>query len=336
VLLYVVAGLVAVDVGIGSERKLWNRYEPDEYRVKPSECVRHAHDAVLIGGSPVCEGFDPSVIAGASWHGQPLTDVYNLGLSGATTTEIWHSVRHGIGVPPRLMVYGITASDLNDARNEPHGPQSIMDVSDLIQWVRLRPEAAEYGIHHFALGRASHSWQLFRYRNAIRLWAANTVENARPGSFPDAAEEAQTELEYSAALHHDDGFAPRARFRSRNLPQMIAEKRIADRFPFLEKYHVGGHLRYLNKILDWAEANNVAVVLVDMPVSEPLATMHASAFAVFESVLTQLEHERGVRILHATRSAVGLEDVDFADLIHVNARGTTKLSIWLRRQLEGE
>src|SRR5207245_5300760 len=109
VLLYVVAGLVAVDAGVGSQRKLWRRYEPDEYRVKPTECVSHGHAAVLIGGSPVCEGFDPSVLSGVSWHGQPLTDVYNLGLSGATTTEIWHAVRHGIGVPPRLLVYGITA-----------------------------------------------------------------------------------------------------------------------------------------------------------------------------------------------------------------------------------
>jgi hypothetical protein len=336
VLFFFVAGLVAVDVGIGSERKLWNRYEPDEYRVKPSECVRHAHDAVLIGGSPVCEGFDPSMIAGVSWQGQPLTDVYNLGLSGATTTEIWHSVRHGIGVPPRLIVYGITASDLNDTRNEPHGPRSIMDVADLTEWVRLRPEAAQYGIHHFALGRAAHGWQLFRYRNAIRLWAANAVENAWPDSFPDAAQEAHSELDYSAALHHEDGFAPRAQFRSRNLPEMIAEKRIPDRFQFLEKYHVGGHLRYLHKILDWTETNKVAVILVDMPVSEPLAKMHADAFAVYESTLAQIERDRGVCVLRATRSAVGLQDTDFADLIHVNASGATKLSTWLRRQLDGE
>jgi hypothetical protein len=30
---------------------------------------------------------------------------------------------------------------------------------------------------------------------------------------------------------------------------------------------------------------------------------------------------------------VGLDDADFSDLIHLNARGTARLSVWLRQQL---
>ena len=49
---------------------------------------------------------------------------------------------YSLAAPPKLLVYGITASDLNDSRLEPHGPGSVMEWSDLAEWVRLRPRTA--------------------------------------------------------------------------------------------------------------------------------------------------------------------------------------------------
>jgi hypothetical protein len=334
VVLFFALGLAAVDAGVASQRHLWRAYDPDDYQLKTRDCRRQSPDLVLIGGSPVCEGLDPAVLSGVVWQGQPLEHVYNLGLSGATTSEMWHAVEHGIGAPPRLLVYGITASDLNDGRDEPHGPRSLMNVRDVARWVRLRPEAAEWCLRHWTLGRLSRAWNLFHFRNGIRLCFADNIERLSPETCPQAAAEAREGLRYARELRDNHGFAPRAGFQLHNLAQSKAAGSVPERFHFLEKYSLGGHLRYLHRLLEWADANGVAVVLVDMPVSDHLEeTMHAQAFAAYRKALAEVEHSRNVRVLRATRAAVGLTDTDFADLIHLNNRGAARLSAWLRQEL---
>jgi hypothetical protein len=333
VVLYFLIGLVAVDAVVAARRSVWRAYDPDDYRVKLHECVCRPHDLVLVGGSPVCEGLDPALLTGTFWRGQALENGFNLGLSGATTTEVWHAIHHGIGVPPRLLVYGITASDLNDNRDEPHGPRSLMDVRDVAEWLRLRPQAASWCLRQYGYGRCDKCWNLYHYRNAIRLWAADRVEQSFPGTFPEAAQEARDGLRYSAALGQGNGYAPRPDFQARTWTALKARGE-RPTFGFLDNYHVGGHLRYLHKVLDWAEANGVAVVLLDMPVSEDLDTMYREAFAAYAVVLANLEQTRRVTVLRPSRATLGLNDDDFADQIHLNASGTAKLSAWLRQQLE--
>ena len=184
-------GLAVVDALVASQRQVWRAYDPDVYREKVRNCHCRPRDLVLIGGSPVCEGLDPAELTGLSWAGRPLTEVYNLGLSGATTSEIWHSVEHGLCVPPRLLVYGITASDLNDSRDEPHGPRSLMEARDVLTWIRLRPKAAEWCLRQYGLARLSRSWNLFHFRNGIRLWAAHQIERLLPEACPEASAEAR-------------------------------------------------------------------------------------------------------------------------------------------------
>ncbi|HKI34377.1 MAG TPA: hypothetical protein VKA46_21160 [Gemmataceae bacterium] len=334
VVLYFVVGLVALDAVVAARRPVWRAYDPDDYRMKMHECIQRPYDLVLVGGSPVCEGIDPAVLAGTPWRGRAVENVFNLGLSGATTSEVWHAVRHGIGVPPRLLVYGITASDLNDNRDEPHGPRSLMEVRDVAEWLRLRPQAAQWCLRQYAYGKCDRCWNLYHYRNGIRLWAADRVEQAFPGSFPDAAKEARDGLRYSAALARGDGYAPRPEFQARTLTRMKA-RNILPSFYFLDNYHLGGHLRYLHKVLDWAEANGVAVVLLDMPVSEDMSQTYREAFAAYAAALAEVERSRGVTVLRPSREALGLSDDDFADLIHLNVNGTARLSAWLRRQLGG-
>jgi hypothetical protein len=276
------------------------------------------------------------VISGVCWHERPLERVFNLGLAGATTSEVFHAVEHGITTPPRLLVYGITASDLNDARDEPHGPRALMNLRDVTTWVQLRPRAREWCLRQYVRGRCQRLWSLWHFRNGIRLWAADRLETLRPGICPETAAEARSGLRFNMALS-TDGFAPRPVFQGPTLGQMKAAGSVSPRFHFLENYRLGGHLRYLQRLLDWAEARGVEVILLDMPVSDVLEDhMHAPAFTAYRQALADVEQTRKVRVVRVTRQTAGLTDDDFGDLIHLNPSGARKLSLWLRDMLGRE
>jgi len=334
VVLYFVAGLVALDALVAANRRVWRGYDPDHYKIKLHECVSRPRDLVIVGGSPVSEGVDPAVLVGTPWHGRPLEDAFNLGLPGATTSEVWHAVRHGVGATPRLVVYGITASDVNETRNEPHGPRSLMDLGDVAEWVRRRPKAAQWCLRQYAWGKLERCWNLAHYRHALHLWLADRAEAAWPGSFPEALPAARDGLLYTADLTRGNGFAPRPQFQTGNLARWKAVGGAPRNWTFLEKFAVGSHLRYLDRLLDWGRDNGVPVILLDMPVSADLEeVIYPAAFVAYRAALAGVERRRGVTVLRATRQAVGLTDDDFADLIHLNAAGTARLSRWLRQAL---
>jgi len=334
ILFYLVAGLVAVDLLVYSQRHVWRAYDPDEYRDKIQACRSQARDLVVLGGSPVCEGINPAFLTGLPWRGGVLERVYNLGLPGATMSETWHAVEHGLAAPPRLLVYGITASDLNDARDEPHGPRVLMGVRDVTCWVRVRPHSAEWCVRQYVYGRLTAVWQLYAYRNAIRLWAADQVERVWPGFCPQALAEAHDGLRMSTALRDDHGFSPRPHLRDSRFDHLKAAGTPFERFHFLDNYRLGGHLAYLHRLIDWSQSRGVALILVDMPVSADLeCRLHPEAFARYRSALSDLERTRNVAILRASRDAVRLGDADFADLIHLNKQGAAHLGAWLRNEL---
>ena len=336
-------GLIAVDALVASQATVWQAYDPDDYAERVQGCRRERPDLLLVGGSPVSEGIDPNVLAGLAWQGRTLEHAYNLGLPGATTSEVWHAVEHGVRTPPRLLVYGITASDINDGRDEPHGPRSLMKPSDLPCWVRYRPHAIEWGLRQYVQGQTAHLWKLFYYRNGVRLWAADTVERLCPGVCSDVAEEARDGLRYMQTIRANHGYAPRPEFQARSHTARKAAGQVEKRFPFLEKYHVGEHLSYLHHLLDWSINNGVELVLVDMPVTADLADRtheevndchHKEAYDCYHAALADFERARGIRVVRATRAAVGLTNDDFADLIHLNASGSARFSAWLRHELE--
>ncbi|MFN4260048.1 MAG: hypothetical protein ACK4RK_12200 [Gemmataceae bacterium] len=327
--------LVFLDCLIAAHADLWRTYDPDDYAERLRNCQRQRPEVVLAGGSTVSEGIDPRFLAGLTWQGQPLKHVYNLGLPGGTTAEVWHGVRHGLPRPPRLLIYGITASDLNDARGEPHGPGTLMSAHDVMDWARHRPGAAEWAIRHYLQARLSSAWQLYRYRNGIRLWAAERVETLWPGAFPEAAAEARANRDYAAAMRQPHGFAPQPSRQYLRYDVIRSVIDISPTFGFLRGFRLGEYLTYLHRLLDWGEERNVTTVLVDMPVSQDLEErLHPDAFALYRRTLADIERQRGVHVLRASREAVGLSDADFADLIHLNTTGSAKLSAWLRRQLD--
>ena len=336
-IIYFLVALLAVDLGVATHRDLWTLYSPDNYIERVEGCLHTAPDVVLVGGSTVSEGIDPAALAGLLWRGQPLQRPYNLGLPGATTSEVWHAVEHGLREPPRLVVYGLTASDWNDSRQEPHGPSALMSVSDVATWVAARPDSAEWVIRHFLQDHIARLWNLFYYRNGIRLWAIATADSLWPDLFPDAAAEAHENVAHARALRRADGFAPRLGFQQGRLDYVKAVGALPSSFPFLEKYRItGGHLSYLQRLLDWAEQQHVEVVLVDMPVSADLERMYPDAFASYRQTLAEVARQHHVPVLAAPRATVGLSDADFADLVHLNASGVARMSKWLRQTLEEE
>lgn len=334
VIAFFLLGLVGLDLLLLATNANWRAYDPDDYLERLENCRSRSHDLVIVGGSPVSEGIDPELLKGLSWRGQSVERPFNLGLPGATTSEVWHAVKHGLPTPPRLLVYGITASDVNDSRYEPHGTRSLMDFEDLKDWVRRRPESREWVIRHYAEERAGSAWQLYSNRNAIRMWAADQVAAVFPEAFPGAAEEARKNLRRQEELCCVNGFAPELVLRDKRLDVRRPTGELGQRFAFLDGYCIGGHLKYLHRLLDWAEQNHVSVVLVDMPVPAELdEQMHPQAFVTYRAALREVSQQRRVPLLWANRTATGIGDPDFADRIHLNAQGTARLSSWLRTEL---
>ncbi len=144
--LWLLVGLVLVDLVVVYFRDTWEQHSPDDYKEKLEACRSRPRDFVIAGGSPVSEGLIPSLVAGVEWRGTELQDGYQIGLSGATTSETYHAVLHGCPTPPRLLVYGITASDIATAGL---GVRRAMVLGQILPGVpvwRLGPESRYPGM----------------------------------------------------------------------------------------------------------------------------------------------------------------------------------------------
>jgi hypothetical protein len=325
--------LVITDWAVGLFAPVWERHSPDDYAARVMACAREPRDLVFVGGSPVAEAIDPDRIAGVSRDGKPLASVYALGLSGGTTSDFYHAVLRGCPTPPRVLVYGITASDLNDSRNEPHGPYSLMASGDLVRWARLRPDSAEWVTRHFVQARVGQASNLFRYRHGIRMWAATEADRQIPGSCPETIREADELRERADLLRTGNGYAPARGFAVGSYAAVKAAGMAPKGFPYLAKFHTGSHLKYLHLLIDWCEQRGVELILIDIPVTADLETMHTAAFAEYRERLAEVEEARGVRVIRATREVVGLMDAHFADLIHMNRNGARLFSDGVRATL---
>ncbi len=324
---------VLLDLLVLAFRDTWERHSPDDYAERVNGCAKEPREFVIVGGSPVAEGFNPEVVAGFAWKGQRLQNGYAVGLSGATTSETYIAATHACPTPPKVLVYGITASDINDGRKEPHGPYSLMTRHDWAEWVSDRPQSAEWVTRHFVQGKLSKAWSLWRYRHGIRMKAAATMEAEFPGTCPDSAREANEQLRYSNALRTGRGYAPFPGFVHGRYDHAKASNRQLAPFGFLDRYRTGEHVLYLHKLADWAERNGVDLVLVDMPTTGDLEARYSVAIAEYRTRLVEFETARTVRVLRADRITLDLSDADFADMIHLNVVGASKLSTWLRERL---
>jgi hypothetical protein len=330
---YLLLALLGIDLLIRTTADTWDRHSPDDYAARVNGCRQQARDFVFVGGSPVSEGIIPDVIAGVCWNGRMLDTGYALGLPGGTTSEFYHAVKHACPTPPTLLVYGITASDLNDSRHEPHGPASLMTVGDVASWAAARPDSREWVLRTFLREKAGQAWALYRYRHGIRMWAAIQADAVFPGSCPDTIREAAELRAYANALHSGNGYAPAAGFVTRRYDVVKAVNAPLPPFTFLDRYKTGSHLTYLHRLIGWAEDRGTALVLVDMPVTADLEAQHPAAFAEYRRLLAEIE-QAGLPVIRAHRDRVGITDAGFADTIHLNGVGAQRLSAWVRAQLE--
>src|SRR5438128_2654383 len=72
VFLYVLAGLILVDILVATQSTTWRAYAPIFYRDRVEACRRTHWDLVLIGGSPAMSGLDADLLCDAYWQGQSL------------------------------------------------------------------------------------------------------------------------------------------------------------------------------------------------------------------------------------------------------------------------
>lgn len=326
--------LVMADVGLGWFAGVWEQHSPDDYAARVIGCAARQQDIVFLGGSPVAEGIDPARIVGIAWKGQPLVHGYSVGLSGGTTSDFYHGLLRACPSPPRVLVYGMTASDINDSRHEPHGPYSLMTAGDVARWVQLRPESAEWVIRHYAQSQLGKTSSVYRYRHGIRMWAATEANERLPGSCPDVAAEAAELHGTAEALRTGNGYVPAKGYSVGRYDLIKAAGLQPGPFGYLNKFRTGSHLKFLHRMLDWCETHGTAVVIVDMPVTADLEAKYAAEFAEYRARLAEVERTRRVTVIRATRESVGLDDSHYADLIHTNRDGARRFSDWLRRELE--
>ena len=339
VLIWLLLGLAGLDRVVAAQARRWDAFDPHPYRERLARCRQGHWDLLIVGGSPAMCGIDPAVLSGTPWHGAPLESGFNFGLPLGTTAEAWLAAERGMANPPRLLIYGATATDFNASRRTADGPRQLMTLSQLGRASAAPLPTAGWYAWNYASERVVSGWQLYYHRRGIRLFLADTADRLWPGLCPTEAAEARRELAISIDLRTGNGFTrhppvtPAVR-----LDAIKAAGQASDYFPFMERFHVGaGHLASLDRMLSAVARHGVPIVIVDLPVPADLdARLFPSEFAAYRAALAGVAAAHGVSVLRATRDRVGLTDADFSDLVHLNGDGAAKLSCWLRRALAAE
>ncbi len=332
--LRVLLAFVLLDLAALATAGVWARHSPDDYAARVEGCAKERRDAVFVGGSTVSEGIVPKELIGIRWNGETMNDLYAVGLPGGTTSEFYHGVKRACPLPPKLLVYGITASDLNDSRHEPHGPASLMTFGDTFDWAASRSDSREWVVRQYVSARVARASSLWRHRHGIRMAAAFQFEDWFPGACPASAKEARELRNYADALRNGDGYAPAAASVEQRYDHVKEVNGELPPFQFLDNYKTGSHRQYLHRLIRWTTDNRVSLVLVDMPVTGDLETKHATAFAEYRKLLAEEEATRGLTVIRAHRDLVGITDAGFADTIHLNGVGAMVLSRWLKGKLD--
>jgi hypothetical protein len=281
-------------------------------------------------------GIDPRRLTGMTMDDGRCDRVYNLAMPLATTADIYHATIHGLDRPPRLLVYGITATDLNEGRADRIGPEHLMTPLDLAIWCRERPDRAFWALGIYGESRLSKGCHLYRYRDGIRRWAMTQLELNDPSSLTD-----EQRFDLGKARMQDHAFRRCAGFLDHplnpadRLDWQESTGRIPARFSFLDRYRIVTYRRYLDRLIDWSEQHAVPLVLVDLPVPPLLdRQLHPQEYAVYRAMLAEYEQQGRVRVLHADHDRLGLTNADYSDLIHLNVTGSRILSDWLRAKLD--
>ncbi|MGL4422371.1 MAG: hypothetical protein ACRCZF_17000 [Gemmataceae bacterium] len=322
---------LALELGTRFSADHWRRYAPDDYSERITRMRTAPHEVLLLGGSPVSEGINPTLIGNIpiATGTAPATAIYSLGLPGGTTTDFELALRQAESSPPKLVIYGITASDFNEDRREPHGAWSIMTRHDLSRIWADEPAHRNWYAKQYAAARVSEASALYRHRNGIRLALADWCH---PLDAPNR-ERAQSELARSRDFSTGNGFVPATGFLQGRYDIRKQTPECLPPFGFLNHYRIDLHARSLERIIAWCASHDAELVFVDMPVTADLQTEYAAAFATYRQEILEPLKARGFLVIDAHRRNVGLDDAGFADLIHLNRAGSDLFSPWLGRQL---
>jgi hypothetical protein len=333
VVIWFVLGLIVLDRLVATRSRLWDAYDPHPYRELLARCRQQPWDVLVVGGSPTMCGIDPAALVGTPWSGGSLQSAFNFGLPLGTAADVCLAAEHGPSVPPRLLVYGATATDFNGARIARDGARDLMTAGDFGRMVVDRPTTATKLVGPFLGERTARAWQLYYHRRGLRLWLADLADRACPGLCATEAAEARRGLGVTTAVRSGAGYC----FHQPVTPAMRldclkAAGQVSDWFPFMDRFRVGeAYLDCLDHMLAVAGRRGTPVLIVDLPVPADLdKRLFPEQFAAYRAALQQVAANHGVSVAWATCESVGLTDADFSDLVHLNGNGAARFSRWLR------
>ncbi|MFN4261520.1 MAG: hypothetical protein ACK4RK_19730 [Gemmataceae bacterium] len=335
VVVYLLLAFAGINGWVARHADQWRRHAPEFYRERLAYCRSQEWDAVIVGSSPAMCGIDADILAGARFQNQPLRRVCNAAMPLASASEIYHVVQHAMPTPPRLLIYGITITDLNGTRRVAQGPRYLMDARDVVRWIGERPQEMGWCLEKYSGERLLSLCPVLYHRKGIRGYLTQRAVACCPNVLASHAVTVQENLDNHAKLHTPRGLTESGPVQpSQRLPVRKAAGLPYQSAVFLERYDPQRLRNYLDHLVAAVQERGIPLVLVDMPLCADLEHNHPHEFATYRSILADLELRHRVVILRPTRADVGLTDQDFCDEAHFNADGTARFSAWLKKTIE--
>ena len=284
--------------------QVWELQEANQKHHQMSDLAEEGGaGTVFIGSSLVGVGLDPAHYADAADLDRPA---YNAALLSSALGQQSTWLEHFV-VPmlePDTVVIGVSARELN--ANDP-----TLDDADRLfaQAGPVREARDELSLAESAEQALRRTSYLFRYREVLREPLQLFDDDPLP------RETAVTDLGMTTAVLDRD-FAP-------------FDRELLARFGHIQRFALADHrLDQLATTARTLVADGIAVVLVDMPVTQAAIDVLPRGRADYEQTSTAVQQLAGE--VGATYVPTGVWGTDvFADEWHVNGRGAERLTTLL-------
>lgn len=254
--------------------------------------------------------------------------VANYSMAGSQAADVEVVVRRLLGAdpPPRLLVYGMSARQLQagDDRLEGKG-QFLWRLSD---WWRVRGELgsdADRLLPAALKNELAAQSVLFSFRGEL----VDALQDKDPGALPKAW--ARLWAPPSTKAHPMRGTLPpwqqgRNRNASRKVSDAHVKKYVGTRFD-IPGWPDTWQVPHLRALVDVAQAAGVTVIFVEVPLNDRLRRqLPPGTEEGFRRVVREVAAAHGVRFLEADSLGLTFEDADYREQSHMNLRGAERFS----------
>lgn len=268
---------------------------------------------LLLGNSRIDNDFNPRIIAPILGL-DPDREVFNLGIPGANMMGLHGALskldRAGLLGPGRIEQLVIGLDEIS------FQPQDILNLGVFLADRDSLMEEGQYAA-------LFSSW--------LRLWGyANNIKGLRePGSLQRFIEASRGPLEpWGGAVADNLGYRAGVRNKFQNDDQLRRQRVLAAQAP------APAQQRWLWRIIDLLDAREVQLAVVYPPLLDRQVSFLSGSGRIADSYHAMAAELSARGIPQLTAGALGPRDVrDFANPGHLNARGGSKYSRALAREL---